>query len=83
MLLWLWCRPAAAALIQPLAWKRPHAMGVALKRQKKKIERERNLWTKRSNLNVCKKKQNMWDNLVSPSQSYYQKEEGGGFKLKT
>ena len=23
-LLWLWCRPAAVALIQPLAWKLPH-----------------------------------------------------------
>ena len=35
-LLWLWGRPAAVALIQPLAWVRPYAMGVALKRQKKK-----------------------------------------------
>ena len=23
--LWLWCRPAAAALIQPLAWELPYA----------------------------------------------------------
>ena len=29
-LLWLWCRLAAAALIQPLAWARPSAVGVAL-----------------------------------------------------
>ena len=35
-LLWLWCRPvaAAAALIRPLAWELPYAMGVALKRRK-------------------------------------------------
>ena len=33
-LLWLW--PAAVALIQPLAWELPYAMGVALKRPKKK-----------------------------------------------
>ena len=33
-LLWLWCRPAAVALIQPLAWEPPHAVGAALKRQK-------------------------------------------------
>ena len=26
-LLWLWCRPAAAALIQPLAWELPCATG--------------------------------------------------------
>ena len=29
-------RPAAAAPIGPLAWKRPYTGGVALKRQKKK-----------------------------------------------
>ena len=31
--LWLWCRPAAAAPIQPLAWELPYVMGTALKRQ--------------------------------------------------
>ena len=35
-LLWLWCRLAATALIQPLAWEPPYASGVPLKRQKKK-----------------------------------------------
>ena len=35
-LLWLWCRPAAEALIGPLARKLPYAVDVALKRQKKK-----------------------------------------------
>ena len=30
-LLWLWCRPAAAAVIQLLVWELPYAMGVALK----------------------------------------------------
>ena len=29
VLLWLWCRPAAIALIQPLAWEPPYAMGAA------------------------------------------------------
>ena len=37
-LLWLWYRPAAAALILPLAWETPCAMGAALKIQKKKGE---------------------------------------------
>ena len=36
VLLWLWHRPAATALIQPLAWEPPYAMGVALKRQENK-----------------------------------------------
>ena len=35
-LLWLWCRPAAVALIRPLAWERPYATGVALKKKKEK-----------------------------------------------
>ena len=36
MLLWLWCGLAAVAPIRPLAWERPHAMGAALKSNKKK-----------------------------------------------
>ena len=31
MLLWLWHRPAAAALIRPLGWEPPHATGAILK----------------------------------------------------
>ena len=33
VLLWLWHRPAATALIRPLAWEPPYATGVALKIQ--------------------------------------------------
>ena len=36
-LLWLWCGPVARAPIRPLAWEPPYAVGVALKRQKKKL----------------------------------------------
>ena len=39
-LLWLWHGSAAVALIKPLAWEPPYAVGVALKRQRKK-EKER------------------------------------------
>ena len=38
-----WCRPAATALIRPLAWEPPHATSAALemaKRQKKKKNQE-------------------------------------------
>ena len=38
-LLWPWCRLAAAAPIQPLAWEFPYTMDVALKRQKLKINK--------------------------------------------
>ena len=34
--LWLWHRPAAADLIQPLAWELPYATDAALKRKKQK-----------------------------------------------
>ena len=30
-LLWLWCRPAAAAPVRPLAWEPPYAESAALK----------------------------------------------------
>ena len=38
LLLWLWCRLATAALIQPLDWELPYAAGAAIKKEK---ERER------------------------------------------
>ena len=41
MLLWLRCRLAAVALIGPLAWEPPYAVGVALKRQKRQTERKK------------------------------------------
>ena len=34
-LLWLWRRPAATALIRPLAWEPPYATGVAPEKGKK------------------------------------------------
>ena len=39
-LLWLWHRAASPALIRPLAWELPHALGVALKQR----------WGERENL---------------------------------
>ena len=41
VLLWLWHRPAAGALIRPLAWDCPYATGAAqekAKRQKKQTK---------------------------------------------
>ena len=35
---WLWYRPAATALILPLAWELPYAEGAALQRKKRKKE---------------------------------------------
>ena len=43
MLVWLWCRLAATAPIQPLAWELAYAEGAALKRKKKERKRKRHV----------------------------------------
>ena len=40
-LLWLWYRPAATALIGPLAWEPPYATGEALEKTKKEKKRKK------------------------------------------
>ena len=40
-LLWLWRRPVATALIQPLAWQPPYAADVALESKKKKKKKKK------------------------------------------
>ena len=40
-LLWLWCRLAATALIGPLAWEPPYAMGVAPQKNQKDKKKEK------------------------------------------
>ena len=40
--LWLWRRLEATALIHPLVWEPPHAVGEALKKKKKEKEKENN-----------------------------------------
>ena len=40
---WLWCRLAAIAPIRPLGWEPPYAVGVALKRQKTKKQKQKNI----------------------------------------
>ena len=42
-LLWLWCRPAASAPIQLLAWEPPCAAGAALKRQQQQQQQQQQL----------------------------------------
>ena len=42
-LLWLWCWPAATALIRPLAWEPPYATGAALEEKKKKKKKGKTL----------------------------------------
>ena len=44
---WLWYRPVATALILPLVWEPPYAVGAAVKKAKKKSVRRCNklYWT--------------------------------------
>ena len=44
MLLWLWCRPAAAAPIRPLAWELPCASGAVLKSKKQNNKQKKPHW---------------------------------------
>ena len=52
VLLWLWLRPTATALIRSLAWDSPYAVGAALKKRKKNtimiLAKNRNIfqWTR-------------------------------------
>ena len=43
VLLWLWSRPTAAALIRPLSWEPPYAVGAALEKDKKTKKKKKNL----------------------------------------
>ena len=48
MLLWLRHRQAATALVGPLAWELPCAMGVALEKAKRKRKRNRAVYDSQS-----------------------------------
>ena len=41
-LLWLWNRSAVVALIGPLAWEPPFAVGAALEKAKRHTQKKRN-----------------------------------------
>ena len=55
-LLWLWCRLAAVASIQPLAWELPYAAGATLRKEKKKDKKREK--KKRKKNNTTKTRQN-------------------------
>ena len=43
VLLWLWCRPVATALIRLLAWEPPYAAEVALEKAERQKKEEKPL----------------------------------------
>ena len=50
VLLWLWCKLAAIALIQPLAWEFPYAASAALKKKRKKKGKKSGVFTQSKDL---------------------------------
>ena len=69
-LLWLWCRLASVAQIRPLAWKRPYAVGAALKRQKEKISQIPGIQASMGLLEVLSRGEKKW-NLLPAKMVYF------------
>ena len=55
-LLWLWCRLAAVAMIQPLAWEPPYAVGGSPKKTKQKQNKTSDVTKKRNRLTDAENK---------------------------
>ena len=55
-LLWLWCRLAAVAPIQSLAWALPYDMGLALKTHTHQKTNKQNKQTKKPRANTKRKR---------------------------
>ena len=53
-LLWLWHRPVATALIRPLAWEPPYALGAAVRGQKTRKKKKRREREKKPSFQKCK-----------------------------
>ena len=45
VLLWLWNRPVATALIRPLAWDPPYAAGAALEKEKRTKKKKKTYYS--------------------------------------
>ena len=41
VLLWLWCRLGATALVRPLTWESPYAVGAAIEKAKRQEKKEK------------------------------------------
>ena len=62
VLLRLWHRPATIALIQPLAWELPYAVGLALKKEKEKRKKQNILMARKMLMVECfMKKTGLWE----------------------
>ena len=67
-LLWLWCRPVAAALIGPLAREPPYAAEAAQEKAKKDQKKEKRKETKRISRNFEGKGKKMERVFIQSSQ---------------
>ena len=74
ILLWLWHRPAATALIIPLSSEPPYATGVALKktkRQTKKKRKERKKEKRRKEKAEAKEHRDRHEKILGLTDKYY------------
>ena len=78
-LLWLWCRLAAVPLSQLLAWERPYAAGVDLRR-KKKTRKTNDCVTSKSDQQTPTEKhiRNLWKEEKEGGEKEGRKEGRGG-----
>ena len=67
VLLWLWCRLVAVALVHPLAWESPYAVGVALKRQKNKNNNNKKSINNSLYSSIKKTEKKPWDKFSKRS----------------
>ena len=70
-LLWLWCRPVAAALIRPLAWEPPYATRVALEKAKTHTHKKKILQRNKFCCQIC------WSTITSQVKWTWRKSQTG------
>ena len=77
----MWCRPAAAAPIRPLAWETSYAAGAALKRKKKLGYIIQHVDTL-NNKNKTKTKRKFMSDYVSPIPPKIPQREKNTFQIR-
>ena len=68
-MLWLWCRPGATALIGPLAWEPPCAVGAALEKIKQTNKKKTKKTKEKRKKNSIKLKERK--NTIHIKEDYY------------
>ena len=70
-MLWLWCRPAAVALILGLAWELPYGTGVARKERKGRKGRKEERRKRKKERGKKKQVEPGWHNVLGKLTSLF------------